>query len=113
MSVRTKIALALASVMCGCASREAAGPSYFPPMIGNPLLNSALLFDRAPGALSAGLFAGRSDWPSVIRDVSTGDIEVYDVIIYDRQAGDPYYYGHGYDHFNRTFRSRRSGASFR
>jgi hypothetical protein len=80
----------------------------------SPPYNRALIFDAKPGALAPGLYAYRSDWPAVDRDVNSGEIEDYDVVIYDRQwtSGFPYGRG-GFGYSTRTFRSHRSGTSYR
>ena len=102
-----------ACLVSGCASQDAAGLCEPGTAIGYSPFTSALLFDRKPGALPASFYAARSDWPAVRRDTWTGEVEAYDVLIYDRQAGNTPFYGQGYDYYRRTFRSRRSGASYR
>jgi hypothetical protein len=102
-----------ACVVCGCASHEPIGRCD-PGSVGTySPVTGALLFDRKPGALPASFYAARSDWPAVTRGTWTGEVAVYDVRIYDRQAGDWPFYGSGLDYYRRTFRSHRSGAFYR
>jgi hypothetical protein len=107
-------ALATACIACGCAAPETTSASDLKLTdfaLDRP--TSALLFNRQPDVLPPDLFAARSDWPSVPREVRTGEVEVFDVTVYDQQAGDLSPSGFTWDDYQRTFRSRRSGAAFR
>lgn len=83
-----------------CRSREA-GPGA--------ALASALLFDRHPGAYSAGQFNWRSDWPSTVSYYSPGQVIFYRERFIDHQGRS---FGEQ-DHFHRRAESVRVGVGYR